>query len=102
MGICDLTITQARKTAVDFTVPFMQLGVSILAYKSPHVEKTLDAYLAPFGGEVWIWILISVFVMTFLKTIVARISKMDWENPHPCNRDPEVPRISGTSTILAG
>ncbi|XP_001968234.3 glutamate receptor ionotropic, kainate 3 [Drosophila erecta] len=90
MGICDLTITQARKTAVDFTVPFMQLGVSILAYKSPHVEKTLDAYLEPFGGEVWIWILISVFVMTVLKTIVARISKMDWENPHPCNRDPEV------------
>ncbi|XP_017132703.1 glutamate receptor ionotropic, kainate 2 [Drosophila elegans] len=90
MGICDLTITQARRTAVDFTVPFMQLGVSILAYKSPHVEKKLDAYLAPFGGEVWIWILISVFVVTFLKTIVARISKMDWENPHPCNRDPEV------------
>nr|XP_016926510.1 glutamate receptor ionotropic, kainate 2 [Drosophila suzukii] len=90
MGICDLTITQARKTAVDFTVPFMQLGVSILAYKTPHKEKPLDAYLEPFGGEVWIWILISVFVVTILKTIVARISKMDWENPHPCNRDPEV------------
>ncbi|KAH8353487.1 hypothetical protein KR084_011300 [Drosophila pseudotakahashii] len=90
MGICDLTITQARKTAVDFTVPFMQLGVSILAYKSPHVEKELNAFLEPFGGEVWIWILIAVFVVTFLKTIVARISQMDWENPHPCNHDPEV------------
>ncbi|BFF96201.1 glutamate receptor ionotropic kainate 2 [Drosophila madeirensis] len=90
MGICDLTITQARRTAVDFTVPFMQLGVSILAYKSPHKVKALDAYLQPFGGEVWIWILISVFVMTFLKAIMARIAKTEWENPHPCNRDPEV------------
>ncbi|KAH8278044.1 hypothetical protein KR026_006912 [Drosophila bipectinata] len=90
MGICDLTITQARKTAVDFTVPFMQLGVSILAFKSEHTEKELTAFLMPFGDEVWIWILISVFVVTFLKTIVARIAQMDWENPHPCNPDPEV------------
>ncbi|XP_068141768.1 glutamate receptor ionotropic, kainate 2 [Drosophila tropicalis] len=90
MGICDLTITQARRTAVDFTVPFMQLGVSILAYKSPHKEKSVYAYLEPFGGEVWIWILISVFVMSFLKVIIARIAKTEWENPHPCDRDPEV------------
>ncbi|EDW65044.1 glutamate receptor ionotropic, kainate 2 isoform X2 [Drosophila virilis] len=89
MGICDLTITQARRTAVDFTVPFMQLGVSILAYKSPHKEKELHAYLEPFGGEVWIWILISVFAMSFLKVIIARIARAEWENPHPCNRDPD-------------
>ncbi|ALC39537.1 GluRIIC [Drosophila busckii] len=89
MGICDLTITQARRTAVDFTVPFMQLGVSILAYKSPHKEKELHAYLEPFGGMVWIWILISVFAMSFLKVIIARIAKEEWENPHPCNHDPD-------------
>ncbi|EDW03471.1 glutamate receptor ionotropic, kainate 2 [Drosophila grimshawi] len=89
MGICDLTITQARRTAVDFTVPFMQLGVSILAYKSPHKEKELHAYLKPFGGEVWIWILISVFAMSFLKVIIARIAKDEWVNAHPCNHDPD-------------
>ncbi|XP_062142127.1 LOW QUALITY PROTEIN: glutamate receptor ionotropic, kainate 2 [Drosophila sulfurigaster albostrigata] len=89
MGICDLTITQARRTAVDFTVPFMQLGVSILAYKSPPKENEWQAYLKPFGGEVWIWILISVFAMSFLKVIIARIAKAEWENPHPCNRDPD-------------
>jgi len=72
MGICDLTITQARKTAVDFTVPFMQLGVSILGFKSAPEKKSLDAYLQPFGGEVWLWILISVFAMSFLKVIIAR------------------------------
>lgn len=72
MGICDLTITQARRTAVDFTVPFMQLGVSILAYKSPPKEKELHAFLEPFGGSVWVWILISVFAMSFLKVIIAR------------------------------
>ncbi|XP_034473399.1 glutamate receptor ionotropic, kainate 2 [Drosophila innubila] len=89
MGICDLTITQARRTAVDFTVPFMQLGVSILAFKSSHKVKELDAFLAPFGGEVWLWILIAVFAMSFLKVIIARIAKAEWDNPHPCNRDPD-------------
>ncbi|XP_030374350.1 glutamate receptor ionotropic, kainate 2 [Scaptodrosophila lebanonensis] len=90
MGICDLTITQARRTVVDFTVPFMQLGVSILAYKTPQQEKALDAFLDPFRGEVWIWILISVFLMSFLKLIMARLAKSEWVNPHPCNKDPEV------------
>ncbi|KAL7742445.1 hypothetical protein ACLKA6_019075 [Drosophila palustris] len=89
MGICDLTITQARRTAVDFTVPFMQLGVSILAYKGSHKEKELEAYLEPFAVEVWLWILIAVFAMSFLKVIIARIAKAEWENPHPCNRDPD-------------
>lgn len=72
MGICDLTITQARRTAVDFTVPFMQLGVSILAYKTPPEQKELIAFLEPFGADVWIWISISVFAMSFLKVIIAR------------------------------
>ena len=26
MAICDLTITKARESAVDFTMPFMNLG----------------------------------------------------------------------------
>uniref|UniRef100_T1H2M0 Ionotropic glutamate receptor L-glutamate and glycine-binding domain-containing protein n=1 Tax=Megaselia scalaris TaxID=36166 RepID=T1H2M0_MEGSC len=29
LGICDLTMTSARRKAVDFTPPFMTLGISI-------------------------------------------------------------------------
>jgi ABC-type amino acid transport substrate-binding protein len=30
LAICDLTITYAREKAVDFTMPFMNLGYSIV------------------------------------------------------------------------
>nr|4WXJ_A Chain A, Glutamate receptor IIB,Glutamate receptor IIB [Drosophila melanogaster]4WXJ_B Chain B, Glutamate receptor IIB,Glutamate receptor IIB [Drosophila melanogaster] len=42
IGICDLTITQARRSVVDFTVPFMQLGISILSYKGTDIGSLHD------------------------------------------------------------
>ncbi|XP_061386284.1 glutamate receptor ionotropic, kainate 2-like, partial [Musca vetustissima] len=90
MGICDLTITQKRKTVVDFTVPFMQLGISILAYEKPIEQKSWNAFLEPFTNEVWIYVMFSIFIMAFLFLFMARISKGEWQNPHPCNKNPEV------------
>ncbi|KAL9926545.1 glutamate receptor IIC [Glossina fuscipes fuscipes] len=88
MGICDLTITQARKTVVDFTVPFMQLGISILAYQKPTESKAWSAFLDPFTVDVWIYVMISIFIIALLFIFMARISRDEWENPHPCNKDP--------------
>ncbi|XP_073835691.1 glutamate receptor ionotropic, kainate 2-like [Musca autumnalis] len=90
MGICDLTITQKRKTVVDFTVPFMQLGISILAYEKPIEQKPWNAFLEPFTNEVWIYVMLSVFIMAFLFLFMARISTAEWQNPHPCVKDPDV------------
>nr|QKN21288.1 glutamate receptor ionotropic kainate 2 [Bactrocera dorsalis] len=89
MGICDLTITQARRTVVDFTVPFMQLGVSILSYKEVTESKAL-AFLDPLKGEVWICVIVAIFVISYLLVISARIAEDEWENPHPCNKDPDM------------
>ncbi|XP_075156880.1 glutamate receptor ionotropic, kainate 2-like [Haematobia irritans] len=90
MGICDLTITQKRKTVVDFTVPFMQLGISILAYQKPIEQKPWNAFLEPFTNDVWIYVMISIFIIAFLFLFMARISSSEWQNPHPCNNDPDV------------
>ncbi|XP_067622673.1 glutamate receptor ionotropic, kainate 2 isoform X2 [Eurosta solidaginis] len=90
MGICDLTITQARRTAVDFTVPFMQLGVSILAYAETPAPKDLFAFLEPLKGEVWMYVMVAIYVISFLFVFSARIAEDEWENPHPCNKDPEL------------
>lgn len=72
MGICDLTITQARKTVVDFTVPFMQLGISILAYQKPTESKAWSAFLDPFTVDVWIYVMISIFIIALLFIFMAR------------------------------
>lgn len=51
-AITDLTITAARQKAVDFTSPFMNLGITIL-YKKPTVQPPdLFSFISPFSYEV--------------------------------------------------
>ncbi|XP_065356425.1 glutamate receptor ionotropic, kainate 2 [Calliphora vicina] len=79
LGICDLTITQARRSVVDFTVPFMQLGVSILFYKPKPPEKSLFAFLHPFAVEVWFYLLVALLVMSLCFKVLGRLTQDDWE-----------------------
>ncbi|XP_037961200.1 glutamate receptor ionotropic, kainate 2 [Teleopsis dalmanni] len=90
IGVCDLTITQTRREVVDFTVPFMQLGISILYYNTPPEPKNLFAFLEPFDIDVWIYMMVTQLVMTLLFVFMARISIREWENPRPSNPDPDV------------
>lgn len=46
LAICDLTITYERRTAVDFTMPFMTLGISIL-YAKPVKQVQYHFFLSP-------------------------------------------------------
>ncbi|KAA0189518.1 hypothetical protein HAZT_HAZT006624 [Hyalella azteca] len=58
MAITDLTINYEREEAVDFTMPFMNLGISII-YKKP--QKMAPSLFTPY----------------------------EWQNPHPCDPEPE-------------
>lgn len=84
-----MTITQQRREVVDFTVPFMSLGISILNYKAQQQEQDLFAFLKPFSLEVWLYMLTSMLIISLLNVILARISRNEWENPHPCNPNPD-------------
>ncbi|XP_065357964.1 glutamate receptor ionotropic, kainate 2 [Calliphora vicina] len=88
IGICDLTITQLRRKYVDFTVPFMQLGISILFYKADPQPKDMFAFLQPFAKEVWYFMILTQLVITLLFVFMARISSHEWESTQPTNPDP--------------
>ncbi|XP_002002744.3 glutamate receptor ionotropic, kainate 2 [Drosophila mojavensis] len=89
IGVCDLTITQLRRSAVDFTVPFMQLGISILHYKSPPEQKNPFAFLEPFAPQVWIYMIFAQLVMTLAFVLIARLSYREWMPPNPAIVDPD-------------
>ncbi|KAL7740684.1 hypothetical protein ACLKA6_000051 [Drosophila palustris] len=89
IGVCDLTITQLRRSVVDFTVPFMQLGISILHYKSPPETKDPFAFLDPFAPEVWIYVIFAQLVMTLAFVLIARLSYREWMPPNPAIVDPD-------------
>ncbi|KAF8792738.1 Glutamate receptor ionotropic like protein [Argiope bruennichi] len=62
MAVAGLSINSKREKAVDFTLPFMNTGISIL-YQKPTTQ---------------------VSIVTFL---VGRLTPYEWINPHPCRQD---------------
>lgn len=89
MAICDLTITYARRTAVDFTMPFMTLGISILYAKPEEQPPDLFSFLSPLSFDVWLFMGTAYLGVSLLLFILARMAPQDWENPHPCTTDNE-------------
>ncbi|XP_074099238.1 kainate-type ionotropic glutamate receptor subunit 1D isoform X7 [Cotesia typhae] len=90
LAIADLTITYDREQAVDFTMPFMNLGISILYRKPIKKPPNLFSFLSPLSLDVWIYMATAYLGVSVLLFILARFSPYEWENPSPCNAQPEV------------
>lgn len=89
LGICDLTITAERNAVVDFSIPFMTLGISML-YKEPKPEDPdMFSFLKPLGLDVWLYLATAYIIASFMLLICARMCEDDWVNPHPCNQNPD-------------
>ncbi|KOC67298.1 Glutamate receptor, ionotropic kainate 2 [Habropoda laboriosa] len=89
LAICDLTITYERESAVDFTMPFMNLGISILSRKPEEKEPDLFSFLSPLSTDVWIYMATAFLAVSIMLFLQARMAPEEWDNPHPCNPDPE-------------
>ncbi|KYN07451.1 Glutamate receptor, ionotropic kainate 2 [Cyphomyrmex costatus] len=90
LAITDLTITAAREEVVDFTDPFMNLGISIL-YRRP--SKTLPgllSFLGPFSKDVWLYLIGAYIAVTALLFVIGKLCPAEWTNPYPCIKKPEV------------
>ncbi|XP_055949949.1 glutamate receptor ionotropic, kainate 2-like [Argiope bruennichi] len=90
IAIGDLTITFQREQAVDFTMPFMNLGISILFRKPTKKVPKLFSFLSPLSLEVWVYMATAFLGVSLFLFIVARFSPYEWTNPHPCDPSPDV------------
>lgn len=53
LAICDFTMTLERQSGIDFSTPFMTLGIGIL-YKQPSKQPPeMFSFLAVFSKEVF-------------------------------------------------
>ncbi|XP_046435177.1 glutamate receptor ionotropic, kainate 2-like [Neodiprion fabricii] len=89
LAITDLTITADRQEAVDFTMPFMNLGISILFRKPTPMGSSLFSFLMPFSKEVWMYLLGTYLVVSLLFFVAGRLCPAEWNNPYPCIEEPE-------------
>ncbi|XP_059153989.1 glutamate receptor ionotropic, kainate 2-like [Physella acuta] len=85
LAIAPLTITYIREQVIDFTKPFLNLGISIL-FKVPRKEKPgLFSFLNPLAIEIWLYVIGAYLIVSFTIFTLARFSPYEWYNPHPCN-----------------
>ncbi|KAH9493108.1 Glutamate receptor ionotropic, kainate 1 [Bulinus truncatus] len=90
LAIAPLTITYLREQVIDFTKPFLNLGISIL-FKVPRKEKPgLFSFLNPLAIEIWLYVIGAYLIVSFTIFTLARFSPYEWYNPHPCNPNTDV------------
>ncbi|XP_075975522.1 glutamate receptor ionotropic, kainate 2-like [Anticarsia gemmatalis] len=89
LAICDLTITSERNAVVDFSLPFMSLGISMLFKEPEPDEPDKFSFLNPLSLDVWLYLATTYVIVSFVLLICARMCQDDWVNPHPCNQNPE-------------
>ncbi|KPJ19819.1 Glutamate receptor, ionotropic kainate 2 [Papilio machaon] len=88
-AICDFTITSLRQSAIDFSTPFMSLGIGIL-YKTPSKQPPeMFSFMAVFSKEVWYYMVLVQLGLGVIMIFVGRISHKEWQNPVPCIEQPE-------------
>ncbi|CAL1283905.1 unnamed protein product [Larinioides sclopetarius] len=90
LAIADLTITTERIQGVDFTLPFMQTGISILFKKPTQKVTSLFSFLLPFSGEVWLLVMAAYTFISISYFLIGRLSPYEWSNPHPCRQNDQV------------
>nr|CAD7571162.1 unnamed protein product [Timema californicum] len=87
LAVGSMTINYARESVIDFTKPFMNLGISIL-FKVPTTQPTrLFSFMNPLAIEIWLYVLAAYVLVSITMFVVARFSPYEWHNPHPCDVD---------------
>ncbi|GJQ67714.1 hypothetical protein Trydic_g16535 [Trypoxylus dichotomus] len=90
LAVASMTINYARESVIDFTKPFMNLGIGIL-FKVPTSQPTrLFSFMNPLAVEIWIYVLAAYMLVSFTLFVMARFSPYEWNNPHPCHQDSDI------------
>ncbi|KAK3097411.1 hypothetical protein FSP39_009413 [Pinctada imbricata] len=98
VAVAGMTITYEREKFVDFTKPFLNLGITIL-YRKPKPEPpALFSFLNPLHLDVWIYMIAGILCVSFMLFVIARFTPYEWCNPHPC--DPNTDVVENQFSIL--
>ncbi|CAF0954909.1 unnamed protein product, partial [Didymodactylos carnosus] len=99
LAIAPLTITSQRESVVDFSKPFMNLGISILI-KRPEKEKPgVFSFMAPLSNGIWMCVTFAYIGVSVILFLVSRFSPYEW-NIEDDTADTATPQLSNKFSIL--
>ncbi|XP_037548968.1 glutamate receptor ionotropic, kainate 5 [Nematolebias whitei] len=87
LAVAGFTITSEREKVIDFSKPFMTLGISILYRVHLARKPGYFSFLDPFSPAVWLFMLLAYLAVSCVLFLAARLSPYEWYNPHPCLRE---------------
>nr|AWJ68200.1 putative ionotropic glutamate receptor kainate-like 3 [Hirudo verbana] len=74
MAIAPLTISSVRERVVDFSKPFMNLGISIMIKKPEKQKPGVFSFMAPIDNDIWTCICFSYLGVSLTMFLVCRFS----------------------------
>ncbi|KAI4814239.1 hypothetical protein KUCAC02_003442 [Chaenocephalus aceratus] len=98
LAVAPLTITYVREKSIDFSKPFMTLGISILYRKPNGTNPGVFSFLNPLTPDIWMYVLLACTGVSCVLFVIARFTPYEWYNPHPCN--PSSTLIQNNFTLL--
>ncbi|XP_060082330.1 glutamate receptor-like [Ylistrum balloti] len=78
LAIAPITISSARERVVDFTKPFMSLGISIMIKKPSNAKAHVFSFMDPLSYEIWMCILFAYVGVSVVLFLVSRFSPTEW------------------------
>lgn len=78
IAVAPLTITSARERVIDFTKPFMSLGISIMIKKPIKKNPGIFSFKNPLSEEIWMCIILSYLGVSVVLFLVSRFSPHEW------------------------
>ncbi|AWO96256.1 putative glutamate receptor ionotropic kainate 3 [Scophthalmus maximus] len=98
LAVAPLTITYMREKFVDFSKPFMSMGISILYRKPNTTNSGFFSFLNPMTPDIWVYILLAYLGVSCVLFVIARFSPYEWYDAHPCNPGSDV--VENNFTLL--
>lgn len=77
MAVAPLTMSSKRSAVVEFTVPFMKLGIGLMYSRQD--ETIVHTFLSPFSAAMWCYLVLSLLVAMVLLTLLGRLSPFEWD-----------------------
>uniref|UniRef100_A0A7N8WUE1 Glutamate receptor n=1 Tax=Mastacembelus armatus TaxID=205130 RepID=A0A7N8WUE1_9TELE len=87
MAVAPLTITLVREQVIDFTKPFMSLGISIMIKKPTKSKPGVFSFLDPLAYEIWMCIVFAYIGVSVVLFLVSRFSPYEWQGEDSDDED---------------
>ncbi|XP_030636891.1 glutamate receptor 1b [Chanos chanos] len=78
VAVAPLTITLVREQVIDFSKPFMSLGISIMIKKPTKSKPGVFSFLDPLAYEIWMCIVFAYIGVSVVLFLVSRFSPYEW------------------------